>query len=99
MIVSGDPNGDHEGETKCKHCDHAGGVETYKHQVCMPLSGKVRCIDYCIHQIIAALNAGGIDTASCCCGHGTMPGRIDLMDGRVLTITKGSCVSEQPHAR
>jgi hypothetical protein len=52
----------------------------------MPINGKVRCIDYCVHRIVAALNAGGILTTSSCCGHGQMPGRIDLEDGSVLSI-------------
>lgn len=73
---------------KCDFCDTFGGEKTYKHQACMPLNGKVQCIDWCIHQIVAALNAGGVKTFASCCGHGKMDGRIDLTDGRVLTITK-----------
>ena len=30
----------------------------------MPINGRVQCIDFCIHQIVAALNAGGIRTLS-----------------------------------
>ena len=71
---------------KCKYCDTCGGKKTYKNQVCMPLNGKVRCIDYCIHHIVAALNAGGVKTKSCCCGHQKQAGRIHLEDGRVLMI-------------
>ena len=53
----------------------------------MPLNGKVQCIDHCIHQIVAALNAGGVRTVASCCGHGgEVPGQIDLEDGRVLVI-------------
>ena len=52
----------------------------------MPLNGKVECIDWCIHQIIAALNAGGVRTVWCCCGHQMMPGRIALEDGRTLAV-------------
>ena len=54
----------------------------------MPLNGKVQCIDYCIHQVVAALNAGGVRTVGSCCGHGTMKGNIILEDGRVLIIEK-----------
>ena len=74
----------------CQYCDGVpGSAETYKHQVCMPLNGKVQCIDYCIHQIVAALNAGGVWTVLSCCGHQTMPsGVIKLLDGRWLTISK-----------
>ena len=52
----------------------------------MPLNGRVQCIDYCIHQIVAALNAGGVRTLASCCGHGKMEGRIDLEDGRTLVV-------------
>ena len=52
----------------------------------MPLGGRVQCIDFCIHHIVAALNAGGIRTVASCCGHEEMAGRIDLEDGRTLAI-------------
>ena len=67
----------------------------------MPLAGRVRCIDYCIHRIIAALNAGGVRTMASCCGHRQMPGRIDLEDGRVLAIFEGGSQEIQDvwHAR
>lgn len=70
----------------CDKCDTPGGLKTYEHQVLMPINGKVCCIDWCIHQIVAALNAGGVQTVACCCGHGEQEGRIDLVDGRVLII-------------
>lgn len=75
-------------EDFCDRCDKAGGKKTYANQVCLPLNGRVYCIDWCIHQIVAALNAGGVPTAASCCGHGAIPGRIDLADGRILTISK-----------
>ena len=53
-------------------------------QICMPLNGRVQCINR-IHQIVAALNAGGVPSGSCC-GHGKMNGNIILGDGRVLLI-------------
>ena len=52
----------------------------------MPLNGRVQCIDFCIHHIVAALNAGGVRTVASCCGHGNMKGNIILEDGRVLII-------------
>ena len=52
----------------------------------MPIRGRVRCIDFCIHRIVAALNAAGVHTTFSCCGHQGMPGRIDLDDGRILAI-------------
>lgn len=72
---------------KCERCDECGGEKTYANQVMMPLNGKVRCIDWCIHHIVAALNAGGVHTVSCCCGHGS-DGFIELEDGRKLIIQK-----------
>ena len=70
----------------CKRCDNCGGKETYANQAMMPINGKVRCIDWCIHQIIAALNAGGVETFSSCCGHGVHDGEIVLENRRVLII-------------
>lgn len=72
----------------CDKCDGCGSVKTYENQVSMPINGKIRCIDWCIHRIVAALNAGGVETIACCCGHGKAQGRIDLADGRVLMIVE-----------
>jgi hypothetical protein len=85
---------DPKGVDGCDHCDTFGGVKTYANQACMPLNGRVVCIDWCIHQIVAALNAGGVHTVASCCGHGRLPGRIDLEDGRTLTITKTPQITE-----
>ncbi len=63
-----------------------GTMGQYNDVVSMPLGGKVRTIDRCIHHIVAALNAGGVETVACCCGHGKQAGRIDLADGRVLVV-------------
>jgi hypothetical protein len=73
-------------ESDCSHCDGAGGKVTFENQASLPLNGKVQCIDWCIHQIVAALNAGGVETVASCCGHGEKRGRIDLADGRTLYI-------------
>ena len=70
----------------CERCDNCGGKETYANQAMMPINGKVRCIDWCIHQIVAALNAGGVETFASCCGHGEQDGNIILEDRRVLII-------------
>lgn len=75
-----------EVKAKCDKCDSCGGKKTYDNQVCMPLKGKVVCIDWCIHQIVASLNAGGVETVACCCGHEQQQGRIDLADGRILWV-------------
>ena len=59
---------------------------TYRNQVTMPINGRTRSIDHCIHRIVAALNAVNIPTVACCCGHGAVKGNIVLEDGRVLLI-------------
>lgn len=74
--------------TECNKCDGFGSAKTYANQACLPINGKVQCIDWCIHQIVAALNAGGIETEACCCGHGKIDGIISLKDGRHLVIKK-----------
>lgn len=72
----------------CDRCDRPGGEITYANQVLMPLDGRVRCIDFCIHKLVAALNVGSVSTRTIasCCGHERMPGRISLADGRELMI-------------
>jgi len=45
-------------------------------------------IDLCIAPIVAALNRSGIHTEASCCGHGKIPGRISLRDGRELIIAQ-----------
>ena len=79
---------------KCKFCDSPGGKKTFENQVCMPIAGRVRCIDHCIHHLIAALNAANIRTVASCCGHQKLPGRIDLEDGRVLMIVNRDQATE-----
>lgn len=73
-------------QKSCDKCDSPGGIKTYENQVIMPLNGKVECIDWCIHHIVAALNAAGVETIASCCGHCRQNGRIDLKDGRILLI-------------
>lgn len=55
-------------------------------------------IDACIAPIVKALQDGGIDMLASCCGHGKADGRIDLADGRVLTIHDGSGERNRPPA-
>ena len=80
----------------CDYCDSPGGAKTYANQACLPIKGRVRCIDWCIHQIVAALNAGGVETVACCCGHGQCDGRIDLEDGRVLIVKQAAAEVLKP---
>ena len=71
----------------CKFCDgEPGSLTTYSSQVALPINGRVRAVDHCIHHIVAALNAGNVRTVASCCGHGKMNGNIILEDGRVLII-------------
>jgi len=70
----------------CDKCDGPGSKKTYENQAQLPLNGRVVSIDWCIHHIVSALNAAGIETVACCCGHGDQDGRIDLADGRILFI-------------
>lgn len=72
----------------CDKCDHAGGLKTYANQACLPINGRIVCVDWCIHHIVAALNAGGVETVASCCGHGVETGRIDLADGRKLIVER-----------
>ena len=44
-------------------------------------------IDFCIADIVDALQKAGIDMRGSCCGHGRMPGYIQLQDGRLLIPT------------
>lgn len=43
-------------------------------------------IDFCIADLVKALQEGGIDMRASCCGHDKYPGYIILQDGRVLVI-------------
>jgi hypothetical protein len=70
----------------CNRCNGFGSKETYDNQAVLPLNGKSVCVDWCIHHIVTALNASGIETVACCCGHGQQDGRIDLADGRILVV-------------
>jgi hypothetical protein len=52
----------------------------------LTIKGKDRNIDRCLASLVIALNAGGIETVACCCGHGNRWGNIMLADGRELII-------------
>jgi hypothetical protein len=74
-----------------KKPDKCCGFGTFDCTVPMAINGRVRGIDYCIADIVAALNAANIPTVASCCGHGQghavkVPARIDLEDGRSLQI-------------
>jgi len=69
--------------TQGKCCD----VGTYEHQVPMAIKGRRVDVDYCIADLVAALNAANIVTVASCCGHGGQcPANIVLEDGRILRI-------------
>ena len=77
-----------ETQNDCPYCDEVAGQKTYQNQVRMPSCGRVVSIDYCIHPIVAALNAAYIRTTASCCGHGASDGLIMLEDGRELILNK-----------
>ena len=68
---------------KPKTCSDFG---TYDCQIPMPISGRVEYIDYCIADIVAALNAANIKTVASCCGHGKIDTSIVLDDGREIVV-------------
>ena len=55
----------------------------------MPIKRRIEYIDYCIADIVAALNAANLTTEASCCGHGEQTGIISLVDGRELIIKNG----------
>ena len=61
----------------------------FKCDVPMPIAGRVRHVDYCIADIVAALNAANIRTVASCCGHGKIKGVVSLEDGRELDVLNG----------
>lgn len=77
----------------CDRCDTFGSEKTYANQACLPINGRVICVDWCIHHIVAALNAAGVETTMSCCGHGKVDGQIRLKDGRELIIKKARMAS------
>jgi len=71
-----------EKPTKC--C----AVGIYECQIPMPIKGRIRGIDFCIADLVAALNAANIVTDASCCGHGSMLGTVILEDGRWLLVAR-----------
>jgi len=61
----------------------------FKCTVPMPLNGRLHGIDFCVADIVAALNAANIPTVASCCGHGKIEGNVVLEDGRELKIKFG----------
>ncbi len=66
--------------SKC--CDFG----TFECDVPMPINRRRQDVDYCVADIVAALNAANITTIGSCCGHDQVDGDITLEDGRVLKI-------------
>ena len=66
-------------------------IGSYECQVPMPLNGRLQSIDYCIADIVAALNAANIITVASCCGHNKIQSSIVLEDGRELAIKNVRC--------
>ena len=61
-------------------------IGSYDCQVPMPIKGRRQDIDFCIADIVAALNAANITTVASCCGHYRVPAIISLEDGRELVV-------------
>ena len=59
---------------------------TYDCQIPMPINGRRQDIDFCIADIVAALNAANIKTVASCCGHAEDIGVISLEDGREIKV-------------
>jgi hypothetical protein len=68
--------------------DGCCGCGGYAHQVPMAIRGRRVDIDFCIADIVAALNAANIVTRASCCGHGTQDGSVLLDDGRDILIKR-----------
>jgi hypothetical protein len=68
-------------QLKPSQCCEEGSCQC---EVPMPLNGCVQGIDYCVADIVAALNAAGIETMMSCCGHGKRQAELILADGRDL---------------
>jgi hypothetical protein len=78
---------------KPTRCTPAG---SYECQVPMPINGRLHGIDYCIADVVAALNAANITTIASCCGHGDeSKSRITLADGREICITGHSPINAE----
>lgn len=72
---------------KPKKCCNMGD---HTHTVPMPIGGRSVDIDFCIADIVAALNAANIKTIASCCGHNKQSASIVLDDGRSMTLTNPS---------
>ena len=70
----------------CQCNEFPNGEETLRNRICLPINGRILGIDFCIHKIVAALNAANIPTSASCCGHGKIKGNIVLEDGRTMII-------------
>ena len=70
---------------KPKRCCDFG---EFKCTVPMPLNGRRQDVDFCVADIVAALNAANIRTVASCCGHGKIPANIALGDGRIMSLSE-----------
>lgn len=61
---------------------------TYECAIPMPIKRRIEYIDFCIADIVAALNAANIATDASCCGHGKRLGTVILDDGRWILVTR-----------
>jgi len=77
-------------ERPCKRCGRMPTSVSVKVPPDLSHTGgerwKLAKIDSCIADLVRALQEGGIDMRSSCCGHGDVVGNIYLQDGRVLLV-------------
>jgi len=66
---------------KCARC----GEAPVQQKIDTPSGTEVIYVDYCIRRLVWALNRGGLQTTSSCCGH-TGDGFIMLANGAKLII-------------
>ncbi len=72
-----------------KKPDKCCSMGSYECQIPMPIRGRRQDIDFCIADLVVALNTANIVTVASCCGHEKLkgkPGIINLEDGRSLQI-------------
>lgn len=84
----------------CRHCHQPDTILTVTVAADLSHTGDAYQrpfgIDACIAPLVDALNRAGITTRQSCCGHGQGDGRIDLADGRLLTIRAARPSTEGP---
>ena len=45
-------------KSTCRCNEFPDGEKALRNKICLPINGRIQGIDFCIHKIVAALNAG-----------------------------------------